>query len=278
MGSSFKEDKMKPLMTALVVLLVFGASAYAEQQGGMGAGMMGGQQGQMGAMEQVAGGQSSAPQGTSRGIAGARIFMNNCARCHPGGGNNVTPDLPLEGSAKLANFKTFLAFIRNPKMPDGSEGVMPHFTKSSITDRQARELYHYIVSSEGRGMAGGYGYGMGPGMMGGYGMGPGMMGGYGMGSGMMGGGYGMGPGMMGGYGMGPGMMGGYGGYHGYSPECQKFYDETAGLRKELHDKRFEYFEVIRNPKSTGESADKLEKEIDDLQDKIYAKAPLGCVW
>jgi hypothetical protein len=56
------------------------------------------------------------------------------------------------------------------------------------------------------GMMGGYGYGMGPGMMGGYGMGPGMMGGYGMGPGMMG------PGMMHGYGMGPGMMGGYGGY------------------------------------------------------------------
>jgi hypothetical protein len=42
---------------------------------------------------------------------------------------------------------------------------------------------------------GGYGYGMGPGMMGGYGMGPGMMGGYGMGPGTMG--YGMGLGMMG---------------------------------------------------------------------------------
>ncbi|MGE5237822.1 MAG: c-type cytochrome [Chloroflexota bacterium] len=254
---------MKPLVTALVVLLVFSASAYAEQQGGMGAGMMGGQEGRMGGMEEgqmMGGGESSAPQGTSRGIAGARIFMNNCARCHPGGGNNVTPDLPLEGSAKLANFKTFLAFIRNPKMPDGSEGVMPHFTKSSITDRQAKELYHYIVSSEGRGMAGGYGYGMGPGMMGGYGMGPGMMGAYGMA-----------PSMMGGYGMGPG-------YYSYSPECQKFYEETAALRKELHDKRFEYFEVIRNPKTTGETAAKLEKDIDDLQDKIYAKAPLGCVW
>lgn len=49
----------------------------------------------------------------------------------------------------------------------------------------------------------GWGYGMGPGMMGGYGggygMGPGMMGGYG-------GGWGMGPGMMGGCGM-HGMMG-----------------------------------------------------------------------
>jgi Spy/CpxP family protein refolding chaperone len=66
----------------------------------------------------------------------------------------------------------------------------------------------------------GWGYGMGPGMMGGYGQGYGP--GYGMGPGMMGGfgpGYGTGPGMMGGYGgpgygpgygMGPGMMGGYG--------------------------------------------------------------------
>lgn len=60
----------------------------------------------------------------------------------------------------------------------------------------------------------GWGYGMGPGMMGGYGggygMGPGMMGGYG-------GGYGMGPGMMGGYGGGYGMMGGYGGGYGMGP-------------------------------------------------------------
>jgi Spy/CpxP family protein refolding chaperone len=63
---------------------------------------------------------------------------------------------------------------------------------------------------------GGYGYGMGPGMMGGwgYGMGPGMMYGYGGGYGGYGPGYGMGPGMMGGYGgygIGPGMMYGYGG-------------------------------------------------------------------
>ncbi|MGO9417202.1 MAG: hypothetical protein ACLP51_18940 [Syntrophobacteraceae bacterium] len=99
-----------------------------------------------------------------------------------------------------------------------------------------------------------------------------------MGQGMMGGGYGMGPGMMGGggYGMGPGMMGP--GYYGYSPECQKFYDETLTLRKELHDKRFEYFEAVRNPKTTGETVTRLGKDIEELQDKIYAKAPLGCEW
>ncbi|MBE0426805.1 MAG: hypothetical protein IBX72_09180 [Nitrospirae bacterium] len=111
---------------------------------------------------------------------------------------------------------------------------------------------------------------------GGGGMGPGMMGGgYGMGPGMMGRGYGMGPGMGGGM-MGPGMMGH--GYYGQSEACQKFFDETAGLRKELHNKRYDYFEAIRNPKTTPESVTKLEKEIRDLQENIYSKAPQGCWW
>ena len=107
-------------------------------------------------------------------------------------------------------------------------------------------------------------------------MGPGMMGpGYGMGPGMMGQGYGMGPGMMGhGYGMGPGMMGP--GYYRQSQECQKFLDENAGLRKELHNKRYEYFETLRNPKSTPESVAKLERDIRELQEKTYSKAPQGC--
>jgi hypothetical protein len=106
---------------------------------------------------------------------------------------------------------------------------------------------------------------------GGYGMGPGMMGpGYG--------GYGMGPGMMrgyGGYGMGPGMMWGGGNYN-QSEQCQKFMDETAGMRKDLHNKRYEYFEAVRNPKTTPETAAKLEKELRELQGKIYEKAPQGC--
>lgn len=144
-----------------------------------------------------------------------------------------------------------------------------------------------LAFAQGPGMWGG-GYGMGPGMMGGgYGGGPGWGGGYGMGPGMMGGGgygYGMGPGMMGpgwggGYGMGPGMMGpGWGGRQGYglSEECHKYFDETAGLRKELNNKRFEYFEALRNPKAKPEDATKFEKEIWELQQKIYSKAPAAC--
>lgn len=100
-----------------------------------------------------------------------------------------------------------------------------------------------------------------------------MGGGYGMGPGM-GGGYGMGPGMGGGFGMGPGMMG----YNFQNPECQKFLDDTFKLRKELHDKRFDYFETIRNPKTTGETASKLMSEMRELQENIFAKAPMSCMW
>jgi mono/diheme cytochrome c family protein len=198
--------------------------------------------------------------------AGEKLFNRNCSRCHPNGGNVIFPNLPLIGSAKLENFKTFLSFIRYPKMPDGSEGIIPDFSKKQISDREAKTLYEYITGVGTSGMMGG---GMGQGMMGG-GIGQGMMGG-GMGQGMMGGG--MGQGMMGG-GMGQGMMGGY----NQSEECQKFLDDTAGLRKELYDKRFEYYEAHRNPKTTVETLTRLDREIFDLQKKIYVKAPLGCRW
>lgn len=119
-------------------------------------------------------------------------------------------------------------------------------------------------------------YMMYPGMMGCGMMGCGMidqcmmnhgMMGYGMGYGMMGHGMMMGPGMMGrgmkGYGMRPGMW-------GYNQKIyQKFLDDTRALRKELHGKRFEYSEAMRDPNTKPEDADKLEKEIWDLQKRIY---------
>lgn len=97
--------------------------------------------------------------------------------------------------------------------------------------------------------------------------------GWGNGGPMMGPGYGM----MG-YGMGPGGCGGPGG-QGYGQranddaEVQKFLDETATLRKELHVKMFDYREAARNPKTDDATLDKLEAEIDAIQEKIQAKAP-----
>jgi len=126
----------------------------------------------------------------------------------------------------------------------------------------------------GSGMMGYSGYGMmGPGAMGYggnammghhqmmHGMGSGMMG-YGMGLGMMGGG---GCGMMG-YGMGPGMMRGYA-----SNAYEKFMNDTKDLRKKLHDKKFEYYEAVRQPDITREDVSKIEKEMWKIKKNINDK-------
>ena len=311
---------MKKVMVgvSILALLTIISVVYAQNHGMMGS------QGMMGAN------RGKATQNPPQLSDGAKIYNANCRVCHVNGGNVIYPNLPLKGSLKLQNFDSFLTFIRNPKMPDGSQGAMPSFSRTQISDERAKTLYEYITSEEGLELESeapegaycprygqcprpGRGYHMGPGMMGsGYGMGPGMMwggqqgwnycpycgqplrqGGYGMmGPGY--GSYGMGPGMMwgrhgmmGGYGMGPGMMRGYGGYSmrpgimepGYYQQneaCQRFLDENAGLRKELNNKRFEYFEAIRNPKTTAESATKLQQEFRELQEKIYSEAPQGC--
>ena len=88
--------------------------------------------------------------------------------------------------------------------------------------------------------------------------------GRGYGGHMMGSGYG---GHMMGSGYGGHMMGSYGGYD------QKFLDETADLRKELHTTKFLYFEALRDPETDTKSVTKLEREIRDLQEKIHEKAP-----
>jgi mono/diheme cytochrome c family protein len=76
--------------------------------------------------------------------AGQKIFVANCSGCHPHGGNILRPNLPLKGSPRLTNFETFSAFIRTPKMPDGSRGPMPAFPPMKIPEEDAKALYGYI--------------------------------------------------------------------------------------------------------------------------------------
>lgn len=70
---------------------------------------------------------------------------------------------------------------------------------------------------------------------------------------------------------------------GYAPRpqseaCQAFLNETQGVHRELHDKRFEYREAIRNPKTTPETLSSIDKQIVDLRWKIQAKNTQGCWW
>ena len=78
--------------------------------------------------------------------AGQKIFVANCRSCHPKGGNILKPNLPLKGAPELTNFETFSSFIQNPKMPDGSTGIMPPFPLTKIPEQEARDLYEYIIN------------------------------------------------------------------------------------------------------------------------------------
>jgi hypothetical protein len=87
-----------------------------------------------------------------------------------------------------------------------------------------------------------------------------------------GGGFGWGGGHM-----GPGMMG-YGGHmtgwgpgYGNTGETREFLDKTADLRREFHEKRFEYSEALRS--GDDKKAEKIAKELDELSEKLYSKAP-----
>jgi hypothetical protein len=122
--------------------------------------------------------------------------------------------------------------------------------------------------------AGAMAFAHGPGGGSGYGghmMGPGY-GGHMMGSGY--GGHMMGPGY-GGHMMGSGHMKGpmMGWADADDETVKKFLDETADLRKQMHDKKFEYLEARRNPDANAESLKKIEKEMYDLKWQIREKAP-----
>lgn len=122
---------------------------------------------------------------------------------------------------------------------------------------------------------GGWGCGMGPGMMGGYG------GGYGMGPGMMGGyGHGMGPGMMGGYGhgMGPGMMGGYWGSgldltEEQQAKINKIQDESRkshwALMSTMMDQQAKLRDLYSAPKRDAAAIDEAYKAFGKLQQQMY---------
>ncbi len=117
-----------------------------------------------------------------------------------------------------------------------------------------------------QGMGGGSG-----GHMSGQGYGSGHMSGYGM----------TGPGGHMGTGNGGHMGQGYGGHmgdrtgpgYGTGQTDQKFLDDTADLRKELHNKRFTYNEASRNPDTTMGQLRNMEKEMFELEGKIYEKSP-----
>jgi hypothetical protein len=56
-----------------------------------------------------------------------------------------------------------------------------------------------------------------------------------------------------------------------SKEVQEFLDKTAELRREFNEKRFDFREAKRA--GDDKTADKLAKQLDELQEKLYKEAP-----
>jgi uncharacterized membrane protein len=77
--------------------------------------------------------------------AGQKLFDARCGACHPHGGNIFDAKLPLQGSPKLKDFTTFVDYLHNPLLPDGSRGMMPAFPPSRLSEPQDRQLYDYIT-------------------------------------------------------------------------------------------------------------------------------------
>ena len=77
--------------------------------------------------------------------AGEKLFTTTCSPCHPNGGNLYKANLPLAKAPQLADFNTFLPYIRSPQARDGSKTLMPPMTPERLSDEQAKEVYHYIV-------------------------------------------------------------------------------------------------------------------------------------
>jgi len=82
--------------------------------------------------------------------AGEKIFRENCRSCHKGGGDVILSQYPVKGSKELADFNKFVDFIRDPRLPDGSKGPMPAFPHHEISDREAHELYQFLIKKFGK--------------------------------------------------------------------------------------------------------------------------------
>lgn len=78
--------------------------------------------------------------------AGHQVFISHCSGCHVNGGNIFFPNLPLHSAPQLQSYESFIAFVRNPTLPDGTKGPMPEFPPAKLSDQQARELYDYVVN------------------------------------------------------------------------------------------------------------------------------------
>lgn len=79
------------------------------------------------------------------GISGAELFKDNCAPCHPDGGNVYNPQKTLLKKDRDANNLKKKSDIIN-KMRNPGPGMMK-FDEDTISDKDAKKIADYILKT-----------------------------------------------------------------------------------------------------------------------------------
>ena len=83
--------------------------------------------------------------GASPRKAGERLFKQNCAVCHPDGGNIVNPAKTLhKKDREKNNVKTVKDIVEKMRKPGPG---MSQFDQKTISDKDAREIAKYILKT-----------------------------------------------------------------------------------------------------------------------------------
>ncbi len=76
---------------------------------------------------------------------GKELFQNNCATCHPDGGNIVKPEFTLHSKTLMAHNITkpmdIVKLMRNPNPG------MTKFDETMIPDKEATEIAEYVLKN-----------------------------------------------------------------------------------------------------------------------------------
>jgi cytochrome c6 len=80
-----------------------------------------------------------------QGKSGEELFKENCAVCHPDGGNIINPKKTLHKKDREANNVKSAADIMG-KMRNPGEG-MTQFDKNTISDKDAGKIAKYILKT-----------------------------------------------------------------------------------------------------------------------------------
>jgi len=85
-----------------------------------------------------------APEAPEQFKIGRHVFESHCSGCHRRGENIIEPNMPLRNAHQLHDYNEFLAYIRDPRMPNGLPGIMPRFPAEKLSDQDAKQLYDYL--------------------------------------------------------------------------------------------------------------------------------------